>query len=490
MITEFLTIAAILIGGIAYARAAGFEGWILPAIGMIAGISLQITITGLLVMCQLPTSALLIVCLTMFIPVAWWLACCQGNKNVAVSLLTVVGTGFVLLVAVFAFAKLNLVKLSPDSFNYLNMGALLSSGNMEFAAPNWLQLRSVGVAAIHAPANLSGAYYLRSITPLLSLSVVTMLAWIGCRWYQSTAATRSTACGVAVVAAILLATHHRFVYHAFYINGHMIMAACLLIVAGGSWLLAESANVNKQAIWLLQLICIPPLVMTRPDGALFAGLALLPAIVSEQFSHRHRAVLMATLGGSIVAWHCFLWHRYAASGDSPPISVSGMIGLGVLSLVAIPVMSWRLATPYLKHVLTTVEASLWIGLIGFVIRDTGSMRESVRATFHNVVLDAGGWGISLKLLSIVVVLSLLFTRIPNRIHLRFPVTTFLPLYFLLGDLRHLPYRIGAGDSLNRMFLHILPIAILIVVSAAKSQRILFIGAREGLQLPTDKSPQS
>ena len=56
------------------------------------------------------------------------------------------------------------------------------------------------------------------------------------------------------------------------------------------------------------------------------------------------------------------------------------------------------------------------------------------------------------------------------IFLRFPVTSFVPVALLLVYFRGNPYRIGVGNLLNRMWVHIVPLAILFVVAAASSRR--------------------
>ncbi len=69
----------------------------------------------------------------------------------------------------------------------------------------------------------------------------------------------------------------------------------------------------------------------------------------------------------------------------------------------------------------------------------------------------------------LIAVVLVFFPAPGRIFLRFPLTTFLPLAFLLAYLRALPYRVGVADSLSRMFIQVVPLAILFVASAAASK---------------------
>jgi hypothetical protein len=89
---------------------------------------------------------------------------------------------------------------------------------------------------------------------------------------------------------------------------------------------------------------------------------------------------------------------------------------------------------------------------------------------HNLVLGEGNWGYSLVILALFVLVCAVAVRGGEIIFLRFPVTCFVPIAFLLVYFRGFPYRIGVGDSLNRISTHIVPLAVLFVIAAASSLR--------------------
>ena len=74
------------------------------------------------------------------------------------------------------------------------------------------------------------------------------------------------------------------------------------------------------------------------------------------------------------------------------------------------------------------------------------------------------------ILAALVIGVILLTDAPYRLLLRFPLTASIPMFLLFAFLRGSPYRVGETDSLNRMLIHIVPLAILFVVSAAASKR--------------------
>jgi hypothetical protein len=120
--------------------------------------------------------------------------------------------------------------------------------------------------------------------------------------------------------------------------------------------------------------------------------------------------------------------------------------------------------------LIVAEAALWIALALAAIGNPGKLLESVNATGHNLLLNEGKWGYSLVILGLFVLFCAAAVRGGELMFLRFPVTSFIPLAFLFAYVRGEPYRIGAGDSLNRMWIHVVPLAVLFVIAAASTLR--------------------
>ena len=90
--------------------------------------------------------------------------------------------------------------------------------------------------------------------------------------------------------------------------------------------------------------------------------------------------------------------------------------------------------------------------------------KSLYATIQNGLYGTGRWGYSLVILALLVLICAVAVRGGELIFLRFPVIGFVPLEFLLAYFREIPYRASPADSLNRMWIHIGPLAILFVVA--------------------------
>lgn len=465
MVVELFTIFSILIGGSLLARSGGISNWASPAIGFILGTGLMIILGSVQVITQQPTSSVATLLLTIFIPMALW--AWYHRKGLAVSFRILPAFLFLsgTFIGVSALRTLSLFNLTPDSYRYAQVGALFESGKIASAQPYLLLNRMLAVPLMHAPANLNDNFYLCSITPLLALATVLSLTWFCQKGLKTKKSNHWLSFALPPVAALLLLTNQFFVYNAFYVNGHVLYAALLMLICGSSWLYARNADVPKNALNIILYFSVPALVLTRPEAALHASLALMPVFVSNKFHLRQKSFLLATLSISIVIWNGFLLSKYLASDQSPPLAVIGMFCFGVVLFIAAPLLFSSAFDRISGHILSLTEIALWTTLLVATIIDPEMFSISVFATIENIIMGKGLWGYSLIVLGVLFIGVLILLKSSDQIFFRFPVTTFLPLGLLLAFLRGTPYRIGAIDSLNRMFLHILPITILFIVSS-------------------------
>ncbi|MPZ27364.1 MAG: hypothetical protein GEV12_13370 [Micromonosporaceae bacterium] len=475
MIAELVSVLAVLAGGSLLVRAAGLTGWSVPAFGLVAGVCVQLTVGLVQVVTPLPTTPVLTLALTAGLPALWWAVRWWRGHDVG---LPVRWTALVLAAVaggVLVLRAANLVKWHTDSLRYLMTGTLLADGTYySGVSTHNITKRLIGVPLLHAPAQLSGEQYLRAITPLLAVATVAIVVWLFRQGMRDRIDPTQLAV-FAVLGGLLLVTGNRFVFSAFYLNGHLLFAVLLLVVAGAGWLLLTGvltgADRLAPALRLLQLLALPAMVVTRPEGSLMAAVALLPMLLSTRVRVPHRAAALATLGVSTMVWQGFVLWVHRERGEAVPATVAAMLALGLLLLaLSAGLLRWETRLSRADRLpsrpdrlLWVAEAGLWLALAGFALRDPAILVDSVDATIQNVVFGDGKWGSSLVALGLLVLGAVTFLRAPGAASLRFPVTTFIPLAFLLAYLRDAAYRVGYGDSLSRMFMHIVPLAVLFVM---------------------------
>jgi hypothetical protein len=78
------------------------------------------------------------------------------------------------------------------------------------------------------------------------------------------------ACTAGAAAAVaLLATNNRFVFNAFYLNGHLFIAGWMLLLQLQTWRQVRT-RITYRTRRSSTLILSTALVATRPEGALLA----------------------------------------------------------------------------------------------------------------------------------------------------------------------------------------------------------------------------
>jgi hypothetical protein len=479
MIVELLVALTTLGSGVLTLRAAGLRGWGVVPLGHLVGTSLLTLVATVQAALSLPTSTPITLSVTLVGAAVAWAVARRRGRGLDLSLRVAAAVGTALVPVVWVFRAADLARVTPDSFNLIMSGSLLHRDLLELAPPDFLEDWQVTSGAIHAAANAQGEFYLRSAGPLLALATLAALVWSVERALGSLDLDRRSVVGVAFLSGALLLTTQRFLYNAFYLNRHVLIAGLLLVACVAAWGLVRGTIAPAPTLFVLLATVLPGLALGRAETPLVAGLVLLPVLASGAVPRNWRAALLVVLGGVVVLWNLSLVVRYAASDLPMSTSAVAMALLGLLVLVTavLVLRGWPPLDPLPRWGLFGAEATLWLGVLGGAVLDLEVLRESVSSTVSNVVHGAGGWGASLLVLGMLVLLTAAATHEGDRVQLRLPLTAFVPLALLLTYVRAdggLPYRVGLGDSFNRMLLHFVPLAIFYVATASTA-----VGRRRG-----------
>lgn len=463
MILEVVFVLALILGGAALVQVAGARGLGVPILGAATGLALYLCITAFQVLTPITSSPLLTLILTVALPIALW----GWRRFHGADLpLRPLWAGIIVagvVGAVAFFRAIPQVAWSNDSLNYLLNGSLIASNNITVASTALLPKRLIGVPGLHAVANLGGELYVQSITPLISALVLAVLGWMV---WESLSTRLSKRARLLLIGAglLFLVSMNRFVFHAFYLNGHLLFALFMLVVVGGGWMLVSCDSVSKTALITAMSLAVGALIFIRAESSILVILMLLPIIFDDSVSRLHKTILLAVLGVATIGWQSFMVAIYLAQQQSVGFEIWGILGLGVAILAVIPLLGWSALMKRGRILLLLAEGMLWLALVVLAVRTPQILKDSLTATFANVVEGAGSWGLSLLFIGALLVLAS-FIAVPHSVHLRFPLTSFIPLGFLLAYLRDAAYRVGDGDSLNRMWIQLIPVALFYVLIA-------------------------
>lgn len=468
MIIELWSVLTVLLAGSMLMRIGGLRGIAVPTLGFIVGLGLQISVVLFQIVTPLPTSPALTLVLTLALPTAWWLWSLRAGREVTWSLRATAVAAAIVTAAVVFLRIVPLVKWHGDSLRYIFQTQLLADDTFMLAAWNGMtEKRPVGVAAIHSAAGLQDEYYLRSLTPLLTVAALLAFMWFLNRGLHREV-SRPQILLFGTLGVLFLLTSNRFVHHAFYLNGHLLMGVMVFVAAAAIWLLTRGEGEGKLALAIVILAAIAAAVVTRGEGAVSMLVVLAPGLISGAVSVPVRRAILVWLGAVMMSWFGFaLWVSLNNDHEvSPPTVIHFSIGVALFGLVNL--VDWKGWSEHRTAMLRGFEALIWAVLVGLTLWRPEPVIRSFTATVENQ-LGAGKWGLTIVAVVCFVVVIAIALRVRESVALRLPVTTFLPLVFVLkviGD--EGAFRVGVFDSLNRMWLHMLMLAVFYITVALAS----------------------
>jgi hypothetical protein len=165
-----------------------------------------------------------------------------------------------------------------------------------------------------------------------------------------------------------------------------------------------------------------------------------------------------------------LW-RYASGGDeiSPTAPVFGSLMAMAVAVVLCLASGTDRARAWARWLDVAGVAALALLLAFYVATDPTVFGTSVEATARNLVRD-GFWLMTWVAAIALLVVALIVQAIPDARVWTVPIIGFALLYWALPYVREGAWRVGAGDSGNRILAHYLAITVIFLVLAAVHNR--------------------
>lgn len=490
ILLEAVHLVALLAVGSVVVRREGGWGAARPAVALLAGISLHVVVGGAVVAAVAfgaPAPPWLVTPALVLLGAFAARAATRSGPSRNVSSWRfpeprMAVAAVVLALLAVGVRALRLASIGPDAVEYLAGARLLGLGAADLlvTAPSYLERRSVALQVLHAPLaalDLGGAFALGPAALLAVLLLVAVLvdrlaaAQVDPPWPRR----------LAVLAVLSLVTLERVLSAATRGNGHQIVAGVvLLVVAAGLFATgprgAGSTPARPRDAAILAALAVGALVLLRPEGALLGLLLLVPTAASLGRTDVLDRWPWYGLGAVTVAWQSALIAVHATVGVEVGARNLLQLVLGAAALAA-PALVGRAPVRLRRLVPIAAAAVLGAALVAHAILAPHVLRRSVGATAINLV-DEGRWGGAFPILAVLVLVAVLAevrARLrgeppdPAWSRVRFPVVAFPVFGILLGLLRDAPFRIGPADSLNRMWLHVVPLVVLVVASGLSDE---------------------
>jgi hypothetical protein len=390
------------------------------------------------------------------------------GRNPQIPATTILATIGVVVGACAAVAimlqNVHVTRLTADSVRYLvTADALETSGSLDGVNPWDLRMRHLGAPLLHTGGVVAGRGYLASIAALLAASGLATAAWVAWEGFLMWATPLRWRWLLLGATAALLISTNRWLYHAFYVNGHMAMATFLMIGVGATWVAA------RRGVWVLLIpaaVAFSALPPWRPEATVAGAVFLIPLLSVVAIPIGLRWGLAAPFLAATVLWHGIAYPSRALDGDLGvfgPVYGNLFVAGGIVVLLAVA------SVPPARRVAVYAPWVMLAGLAGYVgisaARSPRTLEASLAATGSNLAVS-GLWGVYWWVVPLFIVGALLVVRF--RLQSMWIMSMFGYALALLAFvyLRGGEYRVGTGDSGSRMLVHVALVAIVYVVLAA------------------------
>ncbi len=470
---EALTILSLLMSGRALARAHPNNsrwaaicvwGW---SVGF--GIAAAILTFGITSVMKLNSPAVVA------IPLALALfshAACDGVRAALKQFLRSLPAGLALsLGAVLIAESQRLGGYTYDSFVLIARARAMARNRAADAAiANPLAFESYpsGYALLQIPSSWGGHAANHGLGVLLAFAILALLG-------QALHEAQQPPSTVATIGILgLLSSTHFFWVMTFYINSHAVVA--LLLLATYIQLRVSTNRLLDQAPLMLM---ISSLVLLRVENLLLVALLLATRVGfgRDMAPHHLRTlrVALAVTGATGLANQTVVLVIYHASADW----AASRSSLGLTAVAAVLILAAVVAPHLVRSQILPVRGSiqfLLLANVAYAVLTPWAFLTSALATAQNLFMFHGGWGIMPPLLLGLIVASAFVLRSTDEDDslalLSFLVAAAL-FFFFTGFLRETPFRVGAGDSLNRQLFHLVPLGLLAIgraIGVAESRR--------------------
>jgi hypothetical protein len=354
------------------------------------------------------------------------------------------------------FSSFNASNFSPDSFQITLTGRLFGLGGLTEPVWEGMAARSLFHPFAHAHGSLVGLDYLYAHHPMIGVGLLTSLTGLMYAGLQRLQVSRGRSLTVSALAAVALTSTYVFAWHFFYVHANFGAGAYLMLFAAAFWF----GEVESDAGWLVvAAVAMVGLALQRFETNLVAALFFGLLTARTRFTPQD----IARSFGPAVAAICIWLALVAINGESRFLNRPKAFVMGAVLIAAYAYVrsGWwprlRQAVPPL------VVVVLVLGLAWAFATRPAQMLLAVENLYRNVfTLEWISWGLTPWVLTALAILAWRAPRLPADTGFAYGIPAFVLFVLLIVRMRSGAYRLGWGDSGNRMMVHVLAVALFYV----------------------------
>jgi hypothetical protein len=370
--------------------------------------------------------------------------------GLGLSSLMVVGIGL-------AATRYDYSVLSYDSYTQILLGRQLAQhGGFDPACHPALASWGVFVPMVHSASVMLGVDFLYALWPTMASVFVLMFCYLCFLCLRGMNVHAIWAGVVALSSTVFLATTYFIVFQSFYVHNNLPSAVYLFVAVACMWL----GMTRSESGWLvLSMASFFGFILLRTEAPLYFALFAAPMLWSPMVTRRVRLACFVPVFVLTLAWYVRL---IALIGPGTDILSPGK-AWGLMAIMA--VFTAVAALPDRPMIRRMVALVPWIMMylsmvlvVGFTLKRPEHMRHCLDAMGENF-FSTGRWGASWGVLAVLTALAFGLPRFDRQDCWTVGTGTFLAMVYVLGVFREQPYRVGWGDSANRLVTQCVPILI-------------------------------
>ncbi len=366
--------------------------------------------------------------------------------------------GFALLS--IAACSLNYTVLSYDSYKLLEVGRAIGYDGY-FHPDTQAKLASWGIflPMVQSASIFLGLDYLYGLQPVLFVCLLASLFCLATKALHIMKAPSLVRRVYPALAVLALMSTYFIVFQGFYIHNSMPSAVYLFLFCSTVWI---ARTQNQPRLLALGMLFLAAFTLQRMEGPLFALIFLVLVMTDRQLSYRHKVLCLLPYAGLVFLWYSKLYFMIGSGSDIlDREKITKLLSpLGAFTFVIVFSRARWIAR--LVGALPWVMLYVIAGKLLIVALDRPDhMAASLSALVQNI-LKSGNWGVTWVVLFVLFTLAHHKVKLPHGKVFFIGIPSFLMFLFVLSSER-IPYRVGWGDSANRILTHILPVLLFYVL---------------------------
>ncbi len=347
--------------------------------------------------------------------------------------------------------------LSYDSFTQILLGRQLTQfGGFDPACHPALASWGVFVPIVQSASLMIGVDFLYALWPTMAVVFAITFLGICATSLRTLNVGTAMAFTISAIATLFLATTYFVLFQFFYVHNNLPSAMYLFLAVSCMW----RGTTRSEPGWFIPgMAAFFGFILLRTESPLYFALFAAPLLWTENLSRRSRIACVVTVSVLSISWYLRLTALIGGGTDIlSPTKAYGLMGIVAVFAAASMVPD----RPIVRRCMAGLPWLMMFGATALVVAVTlkrpEHMARCMETMGQNIFCD-GRWGASWAILLVLIAIAFGLPRFHRQDWWTVGAGVYLAVVYALGVFREQPYRIGWGDSANRLFTAVVPILV-------------------------------